>query len=308
MLEWALQAATNKPCVERVMAVLDEHGALRESQKRTAGVPEFRRADQHRAIDVMALFRVWIDGCPAIDQRVEERERGVEGEPLRSKLQDQEGSVAGRLDVERDELGLFQPSQRPNLGCVDRDLLPRHQLHRATGLEVQRLRAHRASASARRAHPISSRPRARSSKTATMYTATPAQIGTAIKTPSMPRSGQTATPMTRPASKTRQLNDTTGTRPMWRAVSIQAATPSAISVATVAQLPPTKPTVVIRMRFSPTLTSRLQPAAHVKEDWRSDPTNAPINAVLMNAKPSARARMRKAVSDSGYSRKTSISG
>jgi hypothetical protein len=168
VLEWALEAATNEPCVERVMAVLDEHGALGESQKCTAGIPEFRRADQHRAIDVMALFRVWIDGCPAIDQRVEERERGVEGEPLRSKLQDQERIIAGCLDVERDELGLVQPGQRPNLGCVDRDLLPGHQLHRAAGLEVQRLRAHRASARARRAHPISSRLRARSSRTATM--------------------------------------------------------------------------------------------------------------------------------------------
>src|SRR5258708_21307780 len=225
MLEWALQAATNQPCVERVMAVLYEHGALRESQKCPAGVPEFRRADEQRAIDVMGLFRVGIEGCPAIDQRVEERERGVEGEPLRSKLQDQEGSVAGRLDVERDELGLFQPSQRPNLGCVDRDLLPRHQLHRATGLEVQRLRAHRASASARRAHPISSRPRARSSKTATMYTATPAQIGTAIKTPSMPRSAQTATPRTGPASRTRHPNATTGTRPRRQAARTQTATP-----------------------------------------------------------------------------------
>jgi hypothetical protein len=166
VLEWALQAATDKPCVECVVAVLDEHRALRKAQKCPARVFEFRCADEHRPIDVMASLRVRIDRRPAIDQRVEERERFLEREPLRPQLEDEERINAGRLDVERDELRLVEPRQRPNFGCVDRDLLPGHQLGRAARLEVQLLRAHRASARARRAHPISSGLKARSSRTA----------------------------------------------------------------------------------------------------------------------------------------------
>ena len=166
VLERALEPATDQPRIEGVMAVLDQHGALRKAQESTPRVLEFRRADQHRPIDMMSPFRVGIDGRPAIDQGVEERQRAVEREPLGSQLEDQERSIAGRLDIEGHELRFLESCARPNLGRVDCDLLPGHQLSRATGLEVQRLGAHRVSARARRAHPISSPLRARSSRTA----------------------------------------------------------------------------------------------------------------------------------------------
>lgn len=166
VFEGAFEPTTDKPRVESVMAMLDQHSALRKAQKCPPGILEFRRTDQHRPIDVVSLSRIWVDGRPTIDQGVEERQRLVEGEPLGAQLEDQEWSVARRLDVEGDELRLVQRGQRPDLGRVDRNLLPGHQLNRAAGLEINRLRAHRAKARARRAHRISSPLRARSSKTA----------------------------------------------------------------------------------------------------------------------------------------------
>jgi hypothetical protein len=166
VLERTLEAPTDKPRIECVMAVLDEHGTLRKAQERTARILEFRGADEHRAIDVMSLFCVGIDGRPAVDQGVEERQRPVERESLRAQLEHQERSISRRLDIERDELRLVQPGERSHLGRVDGDLLPRHQLGCASRLEIEPLRAHRASARARRAHPISSALSARRSKTA----------------------------------------------------------------------------------------------------------------------------------------------
>ncbi len=102
-----LESTTDQPRVECVMAVLDEHGTMREAQKRTTRVLEFGRTDQHRAIDVMSLSRVGIDRGAAIDQGIEERQSAVEGEPLGTKLENQKWSVAGGLDVEGHELCLI---------------------------------------------------------------------------------------------------------------------------------------------------------------------------------------------------------
>jgi len=167
VLERALQAAAHEPRVERVVAVLHEHGALREAQKGSACVLEHRRADQHRTVDVVALLRVRVDGRPAVDERVEERQRPLEGEALRAELEDEERRVAGGLDVQRDELRLVEGRQRPDLGGVDGDLLPGHRFGRTSRLEIKRLGAHLATESARRAHAISSVVTARSSSTAT---------------------------------------------------------------------------------------------------------------------------------------------
>lgn len=167
MFERTLEAAPHKPCVERVVAVLDQHGALRKSQEAAPRVLELGRADEHRPIDVVSLARIRVDRRAAVDQRVEERERAVEAKPLRPDLEDQERRIARRLDVDGDELGFGEQRLAPDLGGIDGDLLPRHQLGRAARLEIKGLGTHRASASARRAQAISSNVIARSSRTAT---------------------------------------------------------------------------------------------------------------------------------------------
>ena len=77
MLERALQPPADQPRVERVMAVLDEDRSLGETEESPARVLEFRRPDEHRAVDVVALFGVRVDGCAAVDQRVEEGQGGA---------------------------------------------------------------------------------------------------------------------------------------------------------------------------------------------------------------------------------------
>jgi hypothetical protein len=168
MLERALQAAADEPGVECIVAVLDEHGALGEAQESPARVLELGRADQHRAVDVVSPPGIGVDRRAAVDQRVEERKRAVEGEALSANLEDEERRVAGRLHVERDELRVVELRPMGDLGRVDCDLLPRHRLGRSSGFqkELTRRRAHLASASARRAHAISSRLSARSSRIA----------------------------------------------------------------------------------------------------------------------------------------------
>jgi len=156
MLERALQAATDEPCVEGVVAVLDQHRTLGEAQECPSRVLEARRADEHRAVDLMAPARVRVDGRAAVDERVEERERLVEGEALRAELEDQERRVAGGLHVEGDKLRLVERCERPYLRRVDRDLLPWHRLGGAARLEEELRAAHRAMRSARRANAISS--------------------------------------------------------------------------------------------------------------------------------------------------------
>jgi hypothetical protein len=167
MLEGALEPAAHEPRVERVVAVLHQHRAVGEAQEGPPGVAEVRRADEHRPIDVVPPLGVRVDRCPAIDEGVEEGERPVEAKALGAELQDQEGRVACGLDVEGDELSVFETGLGPDLRGVDGDLLPWHRLRRAARLEKEGLGAHqRAWASARRAQLISSLLRARRSNTA----------------------------------------------------------------------------------------------------------------------------------------------
>ena len=180
------------------MAVLGQHGALRKTQEPATRVFEFRRPDEHRTIDMVALARIRVDRSTTVDQRVEEGQRAFESESLGADLENQERRVAGRLHVEGDELGVLEWRAPADLRCIDRDLLPRDRLRGAAWLQVQRFspheiggpapraawrvgrrlaliswgpwgpfgRAHRASASARRAHAISSPLSARSRRTA----------------------------------------------------------------------------------------------------------------------------------------------
>jgi hypothetical protein len=166
VLEGALQAAPDQPCVEGVVAVLDQDRGLRETQERSPRILELRRPDQHGAVDVVPFARVRVDGRAAVDKGVEKREGALQREPLGADLEDEEGSVAGRLHIERHELSPVERRIASDLGRVDGDLLPRHRLGGAARLQVQGPRAHRASASARRAHAISSPLSARSSRTA----------------------------------------------------------------------------------------------------------------------------------------------
>jgi hypothetical protein len=148
MLERALQATTDEPRVEGVVAVLYENRALRKPQKCAARVPELRRADEHRALDVVTPARIRVDGGAAVDERVEERQRAGEREPFGPDLQHEEWGVACRLHIQRHELGVFESRARTHLGRVHRDLLPRHRLDGATWFEEYRLGGHETNASA----------------------------------------------------------------------------------------------------------------------------------------------------------------
>jgi hypothetical protein len=166
VLERALQSTTDQPRIEGVMTVLDQHGAMSETQEGAAGVAKLGCADEHRTVDVMAPVRVWVDRRLAVDERVKEGERAVEAEALRADLQDEERCVSGGLDVEGDELRLFEPGLGSEPGCVDGDLFPWHELHRTARFEKQGLGTHRANARARRAQAISSMVNPRNSTTA----------------------------------------------------------------------------------------------------------------------------------------------
>jgi hypothetical protein len=156
VLQRALQSAADQPGVEGVVAVLDEHRAVREPEEGAASVAELRRPDEHRAVDVMPLAGIRVDGRPAIDQRVEEGQRAREAKTLGADLEDQERRVARRLHVEGDELRVAQRRGWRDLRLVDRDLLPRHELPGPARLQVERLGGHRARASALLANAISS--------------------------------------------------------------------------------------------------------------------------------------------------------
>ena len=166
MLEWALQAATDEPGVERVVAVLNQDRALSKAKEGSARVAKLRCADEHGTVDVMAPVGIWVDGRLAVHQRVEERKRPIEPEALRADLQHEEGRVSGRLHVEGDELRLAKPCLGADFGSVDRDLFPGDRFHGPARLEKNRSGAHRASARARRAQSISSRVTPRMSRTA----------------------------------------------------------------------------------------------------------------------------------------------
>lgn len=167
MLERTFQPSSDEPRVESVVAVLDEYSALGEAEKCPARVPELGRADEHRAVDVVSLPRIRIDGRAAVDQRVEERKCARQGEPLGAHLEDEERGVACGLDIQRDELRILELGAVGDFGRVDGDLFPRDRLGCSSRFQKQLpRRAHRASASARRAHAISSPLKARSNRIA----------------------------------------------------------------------------------------------------------------------------------------------
>jgi hypothetical protein len=166
MLQWAFQAPTDEPGVEGVVTVLDQHGALSETQEGAARVAKFRCADQHRTVDVMAPVCVRVDRRTAVHEGVKERERAFEPEALSADLQDEERGIARGLHVEGDELRLVEPRLGPHLGCINGDLFPRHQFHGSARFEEQGLGCHLVKARARRAQSISSLVTARSSRAA----------------------------------------------------------------------------------------------------------------------------------------------
>ena len=105
-----------------------------------AGVAELGRVDQHLALDQVPALGVGVDRCPGVDQGVEEAQGPAESEPLGADLEDQEGAVAGRLDVDGDELRILERS----VGAYRRVLvltlrrLPGDQLTGAAGFEPER--------------------------------------------------------------------------------------------------------------------------------------------------------------------------
>ena len=125
VLERTLQAAPDEPCVESVMAVLDQDRAVREAEEASPRVLELRGADEHRTVDVMPLARVGVDRRPAVDQGVEEGKSACKREALRADLEHEERSVAGRLHVEGDELSVRKRGPARDLRRVDCYLLPR---------------------------------------------------------------------------------------------------------------------------------------------------------------------------------------
>jgi hypothetical protein len=167
VLERAFQAPPHKPAVEGVVAVLDQHSAVRKAQEGASRILELRSPDQHRAVDVMALAGVGVDGRPAVDEGVEERKRAGKTEPLGAHLKHQERRVARRLHVQGDEFGVLEPGLASHLARVDGDLLPGNRLGRPAWLQEERLGAQPVIASARRAQPISSRVTARVKRRAT---------------------------------------------------------------------------------------------------------------------------------------------
>lgn len=142
VLERAFEATTDEPRVERVVAVLHEHRAVGETEEGAAGVLELGRADQHRAVDVMALPCIRIDRRAAVDERVKERKRGVESKTFSADLEHKEGRVARGLNIKGDELSVLQQGVRPDLRSVDGDLFPRHQLGSGARLEKDATRTH----------------------------------------------------------------------------------------------------------------------------------------------------------------------
>ena len=157
VLERAFEPTADEPCVEGVVAVLDQHGPLGKAKEAASRVLELWGADQHRAIDVVAPARVRVDGRAAVDQGVEERQRLVQSKSLGAYLEDEERRVAGRLHVEGDELRLVERSVAAHLRGVDRDLLPRNRLGGTARLQEERPAFAQvlAAASARRAQAIS---------------------------------------------------------------------------------------------------------------------------------------------------------
>jgi len=165
MREGAFEAAANQPAVEGIVAVLDQHGALCESQEGPACVAELGRTDQHRPVDVMALFRIGVDRRAAVDERVEKGQRAAQFEPLGAELEDEKRRVACGLDIDGHELRLVQRGLRAEFGRIDSNLLPLHRLPCATRLQEDWF--HDCRRIAERTKSISSRVIARIRMTAT---------------------------------------------------------------------------------------------------------------------------------------------
>jgi hypothetical protein len=165
MLERALEPSAHEPGVKSVVAVLDENSALGEPEEGPSRISKLRRADQHRTIDVMSLLGVRVDWRAAVDKRVEEGKRARQLESFSAKLQDQEGRIACRFDIDGDELRVVKARLRADLGRIDGDLLPGHELRCAARLEKDRFHEGRLN-SADRMNCISSRVIALRSNTA----------------------------------------------------------------------------------------------------------------------------------------------
>lgn len=108
VVERRLQPAADQVGVEGVVAVLDQDGSSRKAEEGGPHVTEAGRTDQHRPIDLVPLLGVPVDGRPALHEGVEERERSGQPEALGPDLEDEKGPVPGRLDVERDVLGVLE--------------------------------------------------------------------------------------------------------------------------------------------------------------------------------------------------------
>jgi hypothetical protein len=94
--------------VESIVAVLDKYPTPSEVEESSARIRESWSAGKHVVADPVPTVRVCVDGCPAVNQGVEQGEGLVEPKPLCPDLEDQERGVAGRLDVQSYELGVVQ--------------------------------------------------------------------------------------------------------------------------------------------------------------------------------------------------------
>jgi hypothetical protein len=126
MLEGALESSAHEPGVKSVVAVLDEDSSLGEPEEGPSRISELRRADQHRTVDVVSLLGIRVDWRAAVDKRVEEGKGTCQLESFSAKLQDQEGCISCRLDVDGDKLRVVKTCLRADLGRIDGDLLPGH--------------------------------------------------------------------------------------------------------------------------------------------------------------------------------------
>ena len=166
VLQRAFEPASDEPCIKGVVTVLNQHGALRETQESPACVSKLWRADEHRAVDVVATAGIRVDRGAAVDQGVEKGERAIQPEAFGADLEYQEWGIPRGLDVEGDKLRILELRLRAKLRRIDRDLLPRHGPGGATRLDEERLGAHLARARARLAHAISPLSTARSNSAA----------------------------------------------------------------------------------------------------------------------------------------------
>jgi hypothetical protein len=139
VLERPGEAPAQDPGVEGVMAVLDQDGSPGEMEEGAAGVTELGRVDEHLPLDQVPSLRVGVDRRPGVNQGVEEAQGPTQPEPLGADLEDEEGPVAGGLDVDCDELGHLQRRLRAHrlevVATFDR--LPGDQLGRPPGLEPE---------------------------------------------------------------------------------------------------------------------------------------------------------------------------